>query len=517
LKEYIFKRYTAVIIVFFAIVSTASGQGGIKNNNQRNWQLLDLTKDSVFGISSDLVLTTILKDFPASPVIVAIIDGGIDTTHEDLKNILWTNPNEIPGNGKDDDKNGYIDDIHGWSFLGSSKGSFLYDNKDLIRQLRSETLKDRTSDKVKQLWKEVNKKNGDLEKAIAELKKKKGIIADIGKALGKSSPSENELRNYHYRNFDEEEVLIEMIKAYSRPDGFDGYLQELNGNLNKYDYQLKYFFNYDYNPREGKEYKKQFYGTGDVQGPQPFHGSHVAGIAGADRTNNLGINGVCSSIQIMSVRAVPTGDFLEKDLAMAIRYAADNGAKVINMSTGKITINDQKILDDAVKYAMGKDVLFVHACGNDGKELFKGEELYPRKRYLDGGESEAWLEVGGSGPIDNEGLLGFFSNYGKDVVDVFAPGLQIESTIPGNHYMALNGTSMAAPVVAGLAAMIRSYYPKLSAKQVKDIIFQSVSKVNHSVKTARGEIIPFSQTCASGGIVNAVNAFKLAESMISLK
>jgi subtilisin family serine protease len=294
--------------------------------------------------------------------------------------------------------------------------------------------------------------------------------------------------------------------------------QQITAGLEHYKSQLEYHFNVNYDPRDivGDNYTNSIerqYGNNDVAGPDADHGSHVAGIIGANRTNNLGITGIANDVKIMSVRTVPDGDERDKDVANAIRYAAANGAKVINMSFGKAYSYNKKIVDDAVKYAMTKDVLIIHAAGNDNKNTMV-ENNFPTRVYEDkSGEAKAWIEVGASGPTDDKTLKASFSNYGKTTVDVFAPGVAINSTIPGSKYANHSGTSMAAPVVAGLAAVIRSYYPKLSAVQVKDIIMKSVVKINHTITLEKDEKeveLAFDELCVTGGVVNAYKALQLA-------
>jgi len=263
------------------------------------------------------------------------------------------------------------------------------------------------------------------------------------------------------------------------------------------------------------------YGNNDVTGPDAMHGTHVSGIIAASRSNDIGIGGVSDRARIMAIRVVPDGDERDKDVANGIRYAVDNGAKVINMSFGKGYSWDKKVVDEAVKYAMSKDVLLVHAAGNDSRNTER-KDNYPNKRFADSlgvekGELVVpWIEVGASGWKDDDDLVAGFSNYGKKTVDVFAPGVKIKSTVPHSLYKEEDGTSMAAPVVAGLAALIRSYYPKLTALQVKDVIMNSVSTVNHKVKVKvddSSEKMLLSDICASGGIVNAYKALKLAAKM----
>ena len=212
----------------------------------------------------------------------------------------------------------------------------------------------------------------------------------------------------------------------------------------------------------------------------------------------------------MILRAVPDGDERDKDVANSIRYATDNGAKVINMSFGKAYSYDKSAVDAAVKYAASKDVLLVHAAGNDGVNNDKVPH-YPSNQFLDGTSSSNWIEVGASSYSNN---VASFSNYGKKVVDLFAPGVAIYSTAPGNKYRNLQGTSMAAPVAAGVATLLRSYFPELSAAQVKNIMMKSVVKMPDKVelpgKEDKAKMVKLKKLCVSGGVVNAYNAVELA-------
>jgi subtilisin family serine protease len=289
----------------------------------------------------------------------------------------------------------------------------------------------------------------------------------------------------------------------------------LDKEVAHYKNQVEYQLNTDFDPRTivGDNYAdatEKFYGNNDVKGPDATHGTHVGGIVGAIRNNGKGIDGVADNVLIMSVRVVPDGDERDKDVANAIRYAVDNGAKVINMSFGKPYSPNKKIVDDAIQYAMSKDVVLVHAAGNDGLNVDIDPSFYPNGIGLDkNGKATSWIEVGASGAKDDQNLVAPFSNYGKNTVDVFAPGVQIYSTIPGSNYEFFDGTSMASPVVAGLAALLRSYFPNLSAVQVKEIILKSVTKVTHPVRV-KGQTGLLSDFCRTGGVVNAYEALKLA-------
>ena len=475
----------------------------------KNWYNLDLKTDGVFGISMEKTYNELLKGKTADKVIVAVIDGGVDNGHEDLKAVIWSNAKEKAGNKKDDDGNGYADDVHGWNFMGSSKGSFLLDNTDQLRELRAELKKDAGSAKSKSLLQAVNKRREELASYGKTLEPQLAAVDAIIKNMGKTEPTESDFRAYRPRNDQETKALVAIVRSYKDNDDYKIYREFLSQKYREVMEQTNFWLNIDYNPRADKEFEKPFYGNGDVKGEDALHGTHTAGIIAAVRDNGIGMNGVADQVWIMPVRAIPKGEGLDSEIAKAIRYAADNGAKVINMSYGKASSPERKLVDDAVKYAMQKDVLFIHAAGNEGQEQ-QTEYGYPSRHYLDGGLAEAWIEVGASGPRDDENIRAWFSNYGKQTVDVFAPGVDIYSTTPDNKYAYESGTSMAAPVVSGLAAMIRAYYPKLTAVQVKEIIMKSVTRVNHKAKAWDGASIDFSSLCVSGGVVNAYEAFQLA-------
>jgi subtilisin family serine protease len=244
----------------------------------------------------------------------------------------------------------------------------------------------------------------------------------------------------------------------------------------------------------------------------PFHGTHCSGIIAAVRNNGKGVDGIADNVKIMMIRAVSDGDEHDKDIANAIRYAVDNGAQVISMSFGKDFSPEKNWVDDAVKYAESKGVLLVHAAGNDAKNI-DSTDNFPNPNFIDGkGRSNTFITVGASGDTTNGGITANFSNYGKKEVDVFAPGVKIYSTIPGgNTYGTASGTSMACPVVAGTAAFILSYYPKLSSAQLKYVIEKSATPLTEKVKNpGTGEIASLADLSKSGGLLNAYEAIKLA-------
>jgi subtilisin family serine protease len=502
-----------------------------------NWQNLDLKSDGVFGISTEKAYKDILKGKKSSPIIVAVIDGGIDIEHEDLKKVLWVNQKEIPGNGIDDDKNGYTDDVHGWNFIGSPKANIHYDNMEVIRlvnklepkyaaALNSTPFTEVERKEFQTYKKVVTDYMAKLQSAQIGLQNTtmiKKYLDEITAKLGKENPTSDDFGEYKAAN-DIESQVIKFIRPELKKGGFKKFYEELNDGIKYYTTQVKYNLNVEFDPRKdsvGDDYAnsyERYYGNNNVKGPDAEHGTHVAGIVGAIRNNDLGIKGVASNVKIMAIRTVPDGDERDKDVANSILYAVDNGAKILNMSFGKSYAWDKKVVEDAVKYAVSKGVLLVHAAGNDGKNTEK-EDNFPNRLFTDSlgktmGTAEGWIEVGASGWKNDEDLVASFSNYGGKTVDVFAPGVKINSTMPGSTYKENDGTSMAAPVVAGLAAMIWSHYPLFTAVQIKDIIMNSVVKVEQKLKIKEdgdNRKVLLSDISVSGGIVNAYNALQLAE------
>jgi len=523
-----FKVSLLAVCFFLPLFCFAQGQKPLPN-----WQNLDLKTDGMFGISTEKAYKELLKDKKHTPVLVAVIDGGVDIEHEDLKKVIWTNPNEIEGNKADDDKNGYVDDVHGWDFIGSAKGDVRYDNLELTRLLRPDYTKYKYADpknlrvEERAAYAQYQKLDKALDEKKMEAQTNQAYIEGFIKALDLmiqhihiKEPSFKDLFYFIPQSPGDAWVRKVVLDNYGPGDFHDFLEYFVYDDLRNCQAILNYQTNINFESRDtvGDNYadiNEHYYGNNDVTGPDADHGTHVSGIIGAVRDNDLGVKGVANDVMIMSVRTVPDGDERDKDVANAIRYAVNNGAKVINMSFGKDYSPNKKAVDDAVKYAMSKDVLMVHATGNDNKNKDTTQN-YPNPVYEDNsGTAAAWIEVGAAGFKDDENLKASFSNYGKNTVDVFAPGMRIVSTAPGSKYREHDGTSMAAPVVTGLAALIRSYYPNLTAVQVKEIIMKSVTKVNHKVivkidKSTKSRKVPFEDLCKSGGIVNAYEALKLA-------
>lgn len=484
----------------------------IAENDLIRWSHLDLVKDTIPGMSVDKAYKELIKGKKGKKVIVGIVDSGVDINHEDLKGVIWTNPKEIAGNGIDDDKNGYIDDIHGWNFLGDAvheqlemtrivkKGPGTPDYERAKSELEKERAEligikpqyDMISQANEGIKKHLNKDTYTIEdlKAIktdnSELIRNKTIMTQIGGMIG--------------------EGFVEKFQ-----EEYDHVISSLNYNLNVEFDGRKIVGD---NPDDLNDTK---YGNNNVIGPEPNeakHGTHVAGIVAQVRGNGLGGDGVTNNAQIMTLRAVPNGDEYDKDIALAIRYAVDNGAKVINGSFGKYFSQHKEWVMDAIKYAESKDVLVIIAAGNESYDLDVTNK-YPNDTY-DGSPEYAKnvLIIGALSPSYGSKVIADFSNYGKNNVDIYAPGDEIYATTPLNSYEYLQGTSMASPNVAGVATLIRSYYPKLTAVQVKQIIMESGTPLKNQVVIGEDKHkANFADASKSGRIVNAYNALLLAAKM----
>jgi cell wall-associated protease len=490
-----------------------------------NWQTLDPKADNVYGTGVEQAYKT-LGSKTAKTIIVAVIDGGTDTEHEDLKNIIWTNTKEIPDNGIDDDKNGYVDDIHGWSFLGGKNGDIEYEATELARMYQRLNKKYKDADPAK-LSQEEKEEYKTYEKIKPEFLKTQAeqdaqaeqftLLSDFITKVKKQQ--NNEFTKKSVKAFIPDNPKDELIKKRMKliltlvnAEELDQQVSQGAGmiiNMAKYNRlnadSIRRYVVGD-NPDDPNE---RYYGNNHVKGPDALHGSHVAGIIAAMRNNGVGINGIASNVQIMVVRAVPDGDERDKDVANAIRYAVDNGATVINMSFGKYYSPDKKVVDDAVEYALSKDVLLLHAAGNEAKNK-DVEQSYPCRELSSGKVAPNWIEVGASGYKKGKSIIGNFSNYGKTKVDLFAPGVDIYSTAPENKYLNESGTSMACPSTAGVAAVIRGYFPELKANEVRDVLMKTVVPYKRKVKIPgkKKSKTKLTELCISGGFVNTNNAVK---------
>ncbi|AEM70343.1 Subtilisin [Allomuricauda ruestringensis DSM 13258] len=488
---------------------------------KKHWGHLDLIADTIPGMSVDKAYDEIIKNKKGKTVVVAVLDSGMDLEHEDLKNVLWTNTDEIPNNGKDDDGNGYVDDIHGYNFLGDSYNEQL----EYVRMLRlnigdaSERAEARLL--LDKEYPEAVQNKQQYEQIFQVVK---GADELVRNELGKETYTKEDLLSIELKTAQMEQSVAVLTQMFTYGESIPKVLEELKEGITYFTEQANYNLNKDFNGRtpvgdDPYDITDVPYGNGNPKNmvDTESHGTHVAGIIAATRNNGIGVDGVANNVEIMSVRAVPNGDEYDKDIALGIRYAVDNGASIINCSFGKSFSPKAEWVYDAIKYAASKDVLIVHAAGNDGEDL----EIPENRNYPndDMGQSQEFVDnmitVGALSSSYGSEMVASFSNYGNHRVDVFAPGAEIYSTMPNGEYEFQGGTSMAAPAVAGVAALVRSYHPELSASQVKNIIMQSGLRTKRSVIVAGDETktATFDKISKSGKMVNAYNALILANNI----
>lgn len=492
----------------------------LTENELKRWSHLDIVTDTIPGMSVDKAYAELLKGKKGIPVIVGIVDSGVDIEHEDLKSVLWTNKKEIAGNGIDDDKNGYIDDIYGWNFLGNSTK----ENLEYERIIKNKSLVD---EKTYQAAKALNdKKVADAATAKARFEQMLSSLnegnATLVKYFGKPVYTIEEVNAIVSKEpqTQKSKAAMQQMLSFGMPIAdlkvelqkqLNDQIALINGDHLKTDYRKVV----GDNPNDINDTK---YGNNNVMGPDKneiLHGTHVAGIVAQTRANVLGGDGVANNVQILTVRAVPDGDEYDKDIALGIRYAVDNGAKVINGSFGKSFSPQKQWVYDAIKYAEKKDVLIVHAAGNDAKDIDSNDNFPNDSDDKITEFADNLITIGALNFEYGNKVVARFSNIGKINVDVFAPGVKIYATTPNNTYKYLQGTSMAAPNAAGVAALIRSYYPKLSAKQVKHILMDSGVAITTNVIVGGkpNDTRSFTTLSKSGKIVNAYNALLMAEKM----
>lgn len=486
---------------------------------KQHWSHLDLKNDTIPGMSVDRAYEEIIKNKKGTTTIVAVIDSGIDIDHEDLQGAIWTNKKEIPGNGIDDDKNGYVDDIHGWNFLGDG-----YDEQlEFARLLaKGDTSHPRYAEAQAELKSEYDKYQGIKTNYEQFLQQIKNADDALTKETKNPDYTEKDVEAISTNNQTLQQYIAVAKYVYSMDfKTLKTAIADINEGLEDINDRLNYNLNVDFKGRKTGDdpdtMDEKYYGNNNVKPVKPSesHGTHVAGIIAAIRNNGKGANGVANNVQIMSLRAVPNGDEYDKDVALAIRYAADNGAKVINTSFGKSYSPHSDWVRDAIVYAASKDVLIVNAAGNDALDL-DTKDVYPNDAIGTGPEvADNFINVGSIDSKYGSDMISGFSNYGKVNVDIFAPGGQIYSTMPGNNYKAMGGTSMASPAVAGIAALIRSQYPKLTAPQVKKAILDSGLPLTTKVIVGGdpSNIRPFGDLSSSQKIANAYNALILASQM----
>jgi subtilisin family serine protease len=487
------------------------------------WQLLDVDAEGVPGVSATRAYQELLAGrSPGRTVVVAVIDGGVDTAHVDLRENLWSNPGEIAGNRVDDDGNGYVDDVFGWNFLGGPDGRNVgHETLEVTRlhaacEAGAEAPTGLTCAGISEDYEAERTEVEQTLQVLDQIDAAYEFALPLLTAAGAGDPPTLEgvraVSSLRQDVLQAKSLFLQLADAGILPE-------DLPDAREAYEGLQQYGLDPDFQPREivGDDLQngtETGYGNPDVMGPDASHGTHVAGIIGAVRDNGIGIDGVASNVRLMTIRAVPDGDERDKDVANAIRYAVDNGAHIINMSFGKGYSPRKHLVDEAVRYADERGVLMIHAAGNDGEDIDE-EANFPSAVYEDGGKASLWIEVGAANwQVDT--LAAPFSNYGQTSVDVFAPGVDILSTVPGSEFKREDGTSMAAPVVTGVAALLMAYFPDLDAAAVRGILLDSAVRYGDREVPRPGagsgppQMVPFGTLSVTGGVVNVYEAVRRA-------
>lgn len=496
----------------------------------QDWFHQDAADTQIPGMATDDAYALLSGRTPQRTVTVAIIDSGVDAEHEDLTANVWVNEDETPSNGVDDDGNGYVDDVNGWNFIGGPDGEnvgpdtyeltrIYVDLRERFEGAQRDTLTAEERDSFayyQEIKRTFREKQQESQQRYGNVKQANTAVQNAADLLRRSIEADTLTQETlsAYTPMTQATQRAKSVLMYFYQQGLAPTdIKEIHDYWRD---RVEYGYNPDFNPRPivGDDYSdttERIYGNTDVEGPDASHGTHVAGIVGAVRSNGLGMDGVATGVRIMPIRAVPNGDERDKDVANAIRYAADNGAHVINMSFGKGYSPEKEVVDAAVRYADSLGVLMIHAAGNDGENV-DSTANFPTRTYLNGGQAQRWIEVGASSWEGGDQLAASFSNYGAASVDVFAPGVSIYSTIPDDQYERIDGTSMAAPMVTGLAALLMAYHPDLTALQVRDLILETATPyAERSVTVPQGQrSVPFGSLSRTGAIVNAEAALQRA-------
>ncbi|MFB6340795.1 S8 family serine peptidase [Saccharicrinis sp. FJH62] len=521
------KKIIVILLLLLLVNNIQSQEKSVNAFDEEfiDWYNKDYQTDKILGTSVDLLYKTKLKTvIPKDTIIVAVIDGGVDINHEDLTGKIWINTDEIPDNQIDDDENGYTDDVYGWNFIGNEKGENInFENFEYTRIIKNKQNK-KYSEALELYEKELTKRREDSALIIKFDKSynlAKKVIFDNTGIRVKTKSDLKKIVSYDQRVNGAKKFLK---KLYSK--GFNEKELE-NLKIRNHEF-LAYFLNTDFNPREiindnPNNFDIKNYGNNNVTGPKSDHGTSVAGIIAANRDNRIGINGIASCVKIMSLRVVPNGDERDKDIALAIIYAVDNGARIINMSFGKKISPNKELVDHAVKYAENHNVLIIHAAGNYGIDIDKNR-TYPCDSYMDSTVAKNWINVGASNMFCKKDLAAEFSNFGKENVDLFAPGINLVSLDSAGLYNLHDGTSVSAPVVTGIAALILSYFPELTFQELIEVLEDGcfdIKKPRKVIKPGlenkKKEKVAFSELSKFGGIVNAYSSYLSAEKLMNNK
>lgn len=522
-----------------------------KENESKTWYHKNYDATKVYGVNTQGAYDFFeSKGLKPITVIVGVLDSGVEVDHPGLIGNMWANPNEVPNNGKDDDGNGYVDDIYGWNFIGGAKDDINVDNLEVTRMVAkyqpifegkdSETNKANQAKmpeefkmymKSKKIYDTKSARVKGMEKNLMMIKetvptmvsllKGKNLTPEVLKGVTPANQKEMIALQIMGQVVQDKEFVGKNSTEFEKKinEVLDGEIEKVNSGSQSKQYDL------NFDPRKEivgdnyDDYSERIYGNNHYEGPDALHGTHVAGIIAGLPHDSEVQHGVASKVaKIMTVRTVPDGDERDKDIANAIRYAVDNGAKILNMSFGKPVSPGKEEVWKAFKYAQDKGVLLVKAAGNDNEDI--SEHIhYPTN----------WVNVTDAQPIVNnvltvgastknpEKLRASFSNYDEKLVDVFAPGTEIYSTVPDAKYMYLQGTSMASPVVAGAATILKAYMPNLTPAQMIEALVETSNKSTVNANLQEDANADFSVLSRAGGVIDVKKAAEYAYTHFSMK
>lgn len=541
MKKLFIATYFLLGIGVFA--QEASVQNPLKDKDLMTWYHKDFASSKVYGVNTDNAYKYLeSKGLKPKSVVVAVLDSGVEVDHPGLKNNMWKNPNEVPNNGKDDDGNGYIDDVHGWNFMGSAKGDIDVDNMEVTRVVKKyksvfegENSAENKANQAKMpeefamymQSKEIfNKKSMEARQQYQSIQMVNQFIPVMVKLLNGKPFTQETLETIKPATQQEAIALNVMGNMVNDPEAvgkspedFQKYMEEeMKTYLDFYGQQATQQYNLDFDPRAElvgdnyDDYTEKHYGNNNYEGPDAGHGTHVAGIiAGLPQGEEVQYGVAHKVAKIMAVRTVPNGDERDKDVANSIRYAVDNGAKILNMSFGKPVSPGKKVVWDAFRYAEKKGVLLVKAAGNDNEDI-QNSVHYPTN-FKDPADDKPFLNnmiVVGASTKDAETLRAGFSNFNSKMVDVFAPGQQIYSTVPDAKYKYEQGTSMASPVVAGAAAVLLAYMPELKPEQIIEALVKTSNKSTVDAALPGDLKATFDTISRAGGVIDVRKAAEYA-------
>lgn len=527
-----------IAAAFYSGFAMIAAQTAAPENDKdlKTWYHKDYATTKVYGVNTENAYKFLeSKGLKPKTVIVGVLDSGVEVDHPGLVKNMWKNPNEVPNNGKDDDGNGYIDDVYGWNFLGGKNGDIDVDNMEVTRVVKKYKPLFEGDDSAKNKENQTKypddfamymkskdiftKKSEEAKQNLQLYTMINNSIPDMVKLLNGKNLTKETLATIKPAN-QQEAMAMQVLSQVSADPQVAGkpaaevetYLKaQMKEALDYFTPQAEKGFNLDFDPRKEivgdnyDDYSEKSYGNNHYEGPDAKHGTHVAGIIAGLANGAENQYGVASRVaKIMTVRAVPDGDERDKDVANAVRYAVDNGAKILNMSFGKPVSPGKNVVWDAFKYAESKGVLLVKAAGNENEDI--AEHQYYPTNFKSQSDEKPFINnmiVVGSNTNDVAALKSSFSNFDEKMVDVFAPGSQIYSTVPDGKYEYLQGTSMASPVVAGAAAVMLAYMPNLKPEQ----IIESLVKTSNS-NTTNG----FDKLSRSAGVIDVAKAAEYAYS-----